>query len=100
MTGRGGRFSDDRLVVTAVSGKAQRGEGPGGKIRAETPGPSLIFNLTLIAAIVAFALMYGAWRVLRTRTGHAARVVVMVPIGAAGLLALLLWLDLFLPPLH
>jgi LPXTG-site transpeptidase (sortase) family protein len=100
VTGRGGRFSDDRLIVTAISGKARRGEGAGGKIKAETPGPSLIFNLTLIAALTAFALMHGAWCALRHRTGRAARIVVMVPLGAAGLLALLLWVDLFMPPLH
>jgi LPXTG-site transpeptidase (sortase) family protein len=100
VTGRGGRFSDDRLVVTAISGKATKAPGSQGKIRAETPGPSFLFNLTLLAAVLAFALMYGAWRVLRRRTHLGALVVVMVPLGAAGLLAALLWLDLWLPPLH
>ncbi len=44
--------------------------------------------------------MLAGWRLLRGRSGIAARLVVVVPLGAAGLLALLLDLDLFLPPLH
>jgi sortase A len=100
VTGRGGRFSDDRLVVTAISGKRARESASVRAIRAETPGPSVIFNTTLLLAVVAFALAIGAAIFMRHRSGVAARVVVVVPLLTMGTLCLLLDLDLLLPPLH
>lgn len=100
VTGRGGRFSDDRLVVTAISGTRSSEPGSARVIRAETPGPSVIFNLTLLVALVAFALAAGAAVYMRNRSGIVARVVVVVPLIAVGTLCLLLDLDLLLPPLN
>jgi LPXTG-site transpeptidase (sortase) family protein len=100
VTGRGGRFSDDRLVVTAVSGTRAKEPGAARAIRAETPGPSLILNLTLLLAVVSFALAVGAAVYLRRRSGILARLVVVVPLLAVGTLCLLLDLDLLLPPLN
>ena len=100
VTGRGGRFSDDRLIVTATSGRLAAGTATAGSMRAETPGPSLIFNLTLLAMLVAFGLAFATWLYLRHRARLAARIVVVVPLAMLGLLLLLLYLDLFLPPLH
>lgn len=99
VTGRGGRTSSDRLVVTAISGKRATGSSSGRFVRAETPGPSLPFNLTLLAALVLIGLAAGAWIYLRHRSRMAARIVVVLPMAAAAILAALLYVDLFLPPL-
>jgi sortase A len=100
VTGRGGRFSDDRLVISAVSGGRVAGSPNVRAVRAETPGQSVIFNLVALMALVAFALAAGAAVYLRGRSGRGARLVVVLPLIAAGTLCLLLDLDLLLPPLN
>lgn len=99
VTSRGGRLSNDRLVVTAISGRPAKDASSARLIRAETPSQSVIFNLTLLLALVALGLAVGAPIYLRGRSGTLARVVVVLPLAAAGTLFLLLDLDLLLPPL-
>ncbi|MGZ4735339.1 MAG: sortase [Acidimicrobiia bacterium] len=100
VTGRGGRFSDDRLVVSAVSGTSAKGSSTARVVRAETPSQSAIFNPTLLLGLVFLALAIGSAFYLRRRSGIVARVVVALPLIAAGVLCLLLDLDLLLPPLN
>lgn len=99
VTGRGGRTSNDKLVVTAVSGPASRNPYLSHAVRATTPGGSVILSTTLLLALVAFALAAGALIYLRRRVRTPAIVVVVVPLIAAGTLLLLLDLSLLLPPL-
>lgn len=99
VTGRGGRFSNDKLVVTAVSGPAARTPYLSREVRATTPGGSVILSTTLLLAVVAFSLAAGAIYYLRRRVRTLALVVVAVPLLAAGTLLLLLDLSLLLPPL-
>lgn len=99
VTGRGGRFSHDKLVVTAISGPASRSPYLSREVRATTPGSSVLLNATLLLALVAFALAAGALVYLRRRVRTLAIVVVVAPLVAAGTLLLLLDLSLLLPPL-
>ncbi len=99
MTDRGGRWSNDRLIISAVSGKQVRDRGGFTPLPAPASGPSVVFNLTLLMAVLAFALAAGAHRYLRTRSGTFARAVVVLPLVVAGVLCLLLNLDLLFPPL-
>jgi sortase A len=98
VTGRGGTLSDDRFVVTAVSGTAARASTDA--VRLTTPSGSVIFNVTLLAAIIAFGLGAGAVLYLRRRAGPLAVGVAVVPLLALGALLLMLDLDLLLPPLN
>jgi hypothetical protein len=101
VTGRGGTFSDDRLVVTAVSGKTTRDALRTPASRATTPGSSILFNAYLLLAALAFALAAAAFWYLRRRSaGPVAVAVVLVPLLAAGAAFLLLDLTLMLPPLQ
>jgi LPXTG-site transpeptidase (sortase) family protein len=101
VTGRGGRFSDDRLVVSAISGTRAKGQSSARPIEAQTPSQSVIFNVTILLALVAFTLAIGAAIYLRRReSGVIAKIVVVAPLVAAGTLCLLLDLDLLLPPLN
>jgi LPXTG-site transpeptidase (sortase) family protein len=99
VTGRGGTFSTDRLVVTAVSGRSTRNAMRTPAIRATTPGPSIVFNSYLLLAALSFALAVVAYRYLR-RAGTLARGFVLVPLLVAGTVFLLLDLTLLVPPLQ
>jgi LPXTG-site transpeptidase (sortase) family protein len=100
VTGRGGTFSDDRLVVSAVSGREMRNPLRSPASRATTPGPSILLNAYLLLAVVSFALAVVAHRYLRRRAGALARGFVLLPLVLAGTVFLLLDLTLLLPPVQ
>jgi LPXTG-site transpeptidase (sortase) family protein len=100
VTGRGGTFSDDRLVVTAVSGRAARNPWRVPAYRATTAGPSLVFSSYLLLAVLSFALAVVAFRYLRRRFGRVAMGFVLVPLLVAGTVFLLLDATLMLPPVQ
>jgi LPXTG-site transpeptidase (sortase) family protein len=100
ITGRGGSFSDDRLIVTAVSGRARPATSRVVPLSAVSPSGSAIFNLTLLIALGALALAFVAFRYLRRRAARAVTVgFVIAPLVALGALCLLLNFDLLLSPL-
>jgi LPXTG-site transpeptidase (sortase) family protein len=99
VTGRGGTFSNARLVVSAVSGTPARHAIRVPAARATTPGSSALFSAYTLLALLAFGLAFGAYRYLRRRAGTVATVIVLVPLLAAGTLFLLLNLTRMLPPL-
>jgi LPXTG-site transpeptidase (sortase) family protein len=101
ITGSGGRFSDRRLVVTAVSGA------PAGKKLAfgppaspRVPGVSTLANegVGLIAVGIVLGLVVLGFTRRRYRRATAA--VIAAPFVVLALLGLLLELDLMLPALH
>ncbi len=100
ITGRGGRFSDDRVVVTAVSGKAKKKATPNPVADPSIESPSVVTAsgswLVLFAGVVA-AL---AWLFMRRRYRAAAVIAVLAPFGLLALLGVLLDLDLLLPALR
>lgn len=100
VTGDGGQFSDQRLVITAVSGKV-------GKLKAAEPGTitttssgSRLWNSSMLLAVLAVAvgglLIFG----LRRRYRLQVAAVVAAPLLVLGLLGLFMNLDLYLPPLR
>jgi hypothetical protein len=99
VAGDGGLLSDDRIVVTAVSGTV-------GSFRAGRPAlgdpdePSVILNGEVALAVVAFGLAWLALGYLRVRYGVLATVAVVGPLLVAGLVCVLLWVDLVLAPLR
>jgi hypothetical protein len=101
ITGDGGRLSSDRVVVTAVSGKAQRAT-PERDARqpASTSAGSKTLNLPTLLVVLGCAGALLAYVVLRKKTAIVPLIAVLVPFGALALLGLLLELDLFLPPLR
>jgi LPXTG-site transpeptidase (sortase) family protein len=100
VTGRGGTFSDDRFVVTAVSGTPAGGRSTFVSLGAVSPSGSVIFNLTVLVALVAIGLAVWAFRYLRRRDARMmTAAVVVTPLVVLGALCLLLNLDLLLPPL-
>ncbi len=100
VTSRGGNFSDDRLVVTAVSGKASGAAPQLRRMSVVSPGGSVLFNTTMLVALAALGVAFGAALYLRRRSGAVAVVAVVLPLAALGGLCLLLNLDLLLPPLR
>ena len=96
VTGDGSLLSSDRLVVTAVSGKALNPAAHGPAITL--PGESPILNVTLGLAAAAFVLAGVAAGYLRRRYRLLAVLAVVVPLVLAGAFALLIDLDLLLPP--
>jgi sortase A len=99
VTGSGGTFSHDRLVVTAVSGDPGKLSAPDDRTSAGTPSESLL-NATVGMMVLAMLAAGAAVGVLRGRYKTATVAVVAVPLALAGLVALLLELDLLLPPLR
>jgi LPXTG-site transpeptidase (sortase) family protein len=100
ITGAGDRFSDRRLVVTAISSLPGRlGAVPQGTVASTSSGSGWLNNDVALALIglggacLAFAFM-------RRRYHLFACLVVVVPLAAVGLLGLLFDLDLLLPPLR
>jgi LPXTG-site transpeptidase (sortase) family protein len=100
VTGRGGTLSEDRLVVSAVSGRARPDSMRAPAVRATTPGPSIVFNAYLLLAVLSFALAVIAFRYLRHRAGRVAKAFVLVPLLVAGTVFLLLDITLMLPPVQ
>ena len=52
VTGRGGRFSSDRLVISAVSGPSTAHAIRAPALHATTRGPSILFNAYVLFALV------------------------------------------------
>jgi LPXTG-site transpeptidase (sortase) family protein len=99
VTSDGGLLSTNRLIVQAVSGTslaASRHRGP----RVTVTHGSLLLNPAVAIAFGAIVLGGIAYDYLRRRYGLAALVVILAPVATAGLFALLLDLDLLLPPLR
>jgi len=99
ITSDGGMLSNDRLLIQAVSGKpypAPRGHGP----EITIPHASLYLNAALAIALAAFLLAGLAGSYMRRRYALAARLAVLVPVLVAGTFAVMLLLDLLLPPLR
>jgi sortase A len=99
VTGAGGRYSDDRLAVTAVSGHT-------GKVtasdsaRAGVPSDSKQRNSDILLALVVFAGAIVLGFALRRRYHRAAVLAIVVPLVVLGLLSTLLAVDAALPPLR
>lgn len=99
VTGAGGRFSSDRLVVSAVSGTLGQLARPGKHLRATGSGDSLLFHPATAVVILSLLATYLTIRVLRRGHRRWVVAVVVAPLAVAGLLALTLQLDLLLPRL-
>jgi len=100
VTGTGGRYSDRRLVVTAVSGSVGTLERPDELVRATTPAGSLIWNGDVLLALGALGAAGAIALVLRRRYRTSTIALAVVPLVALGLLGLLLNLDAALPALR
>ena len=100
VTGAGGRYSDRRLVVTAVSGPVGKVKAPAAAVRATTPQGSPVWNRDAMLALVAFATAGVLAFALRRRYRMSTVAVVVVPLVVLGLVALLLNVDAALPPLR
>jgi LPXTG-site transpeptidase (sortase) family protein len=98
VTGDGGRFSSDRLIVQAVSGTSLHPTQPGKPL--PLPRGSLLLNLPMLFALLAALAAAGAVWYLRRRYGLGALLVVVVPLGLAFVFAVFVEIDLLLPPLR
>jgi LPXTG-site transpeptidase (sortase) family protein len=97
ITHAGGAFSDDRLVVQAVAGSPAK-RPPTDRLPDRDP-PSDGLGLPLAAAVVAAVGAVVAWRRLRPEHPGRALLLVVVPLGALAVLALVLAVDTALSPL-
>ncbi len=100
VTGDGGRYSDRRLVVTAVSGTVGTVKASTPALRATTSQGSPVWNRDAMLALVASATAGVLAFVLRRRYRSSTVVVVVIPLAVLGLVALLLNVDAALPPLR
>jgi LPXTG-site transpeptidase (sortase) family protein len=101
IAGTGGRFSDRRLVVVAVSGlPAGRKLAFGPPASPAIPGVSNVANEAVALVLVGAALGLLALRLTRRRYRRLTVAVVTAPFVVLSLIGLLLELDLLLPALH
>jgi LPXTG-site transpeptidase (sortase) family protein len=100
VTGTGGRYSDRRLVVTAVSGPVGRVTSPPSTVHASTSPGSLLWNGDVLLAFAALAAGAALCLALRRRYRAGIVAVVVTPLFMVGLLAFLLNIDAALPPLR
>lgn len=101
VTGSGGRFSDARLIVTAVSGApAGRNLAFGPPVSPNIPRVSTVTNNAVGLMIVGAVLGVAAVVLTRRRYRAATIAVITAPFVAVVLIGLLLELDLALSPLH
>jgi sortase A len=100
VTGSGGRFSDRRIVVTAISGPVGHLTAADTAVRATTSRGSPIWNADVGLASVALLAAAGLWWLLRRRYRVSSVLVVVTPFLALALLVLLLNLDASLPALR
>lgn len=98
ITGRGDRFGNGRLVVTAVSGRVGKSTAAGSTASKLSSGSLGSGGSQLAAFGVIGALV--AWLALRRRYGALAVAVVVVPLAVVGVLGVLLSADLLLPVLR
>lgn len=99
ITGNGGRFTSSRLAVTAISGAPSKAGPSPGRTDAAIPAGSPLANRTILLFVLRLAVGIGAFLVLRRRFSRTVMAVVLTPIFAAAVLALMLDLDLLLAPL-
>jgi sortase A len=101
IAGDGGRLSSDRVVVTAISGTAQR-RAPerNGPVAASTSAGSAIRNLPMLLVLIGAAGVLATLLVLRKKTSIVPLVAVLAPFGVLALLGVLLEVDLLLPALR
>lgn len=97
VTGRGGMFSNQRVVVTAISGPTTKGALREPAPHATTPGSSVWFSWYVLFALLSIGAAYGAYRYLRRRAHPFAVGIVVVPLVVAAALFVLLDLTLLLP---
>jgi LPXTG-site transpeptidase (sortase) family protein len=99
ITGAGGRFSDDRVVVTAVSpvslDKRPRIDAA---VVTSTSAGSTTRNSSVLFAVIGLGGALLAYAVLRRRYHLGAVMAVVLPLAAIGVLGVLFDLDLLLPP--
>jgi sortase A len=101
VTGTGGGFSGERLVVAAVSGDPGKLSAPKRGLRATTRHGPVILNATVGVFLLLVAASVLALRWLRPRHKTATTALVVTPLALGAVLALLLELDLLLlSPLH
>jgi sortase A len=100
VTGTGGRYSDGRLVVTAVSGKTGRVTSPNRSVRATTSAGSPFWNADAALALFGFACAGLLVVMVRSRYRRSTVAIVVVPLLALGLLGFLLNVDAALPALR
>jgi sortase A len=100
VTGEGGRFSKDRVVVTAVSGKTKDVQAPAANTRATTSAGRITTNPSTVLALIAILGALGAWLFLRRRYHRAVAILVVAPLATLALIGALLSLDLFSAPLR
>jgi LPXTG-site transpeptidase (sortase) family protein len=100
VTGRGGTFSTDRLIVTAISGTRAPGSTRVASFGAVSSSGSVIFNFTLLVALAALGLAWFAFTYLRRRESRPVTAAIVIgPLVGLGVLCLLLNFDLLLPAL-
>ena len=100
VAGTGGQFSDERIVVVAISGKPGRLEDPTSATRATTPGGSLVWNTEVLLAVGSLLVAGGVFLLMRRRYRPLPIAAVVTPLVLLAVLALLLNLDGALPPLR
>ncbi len=97
ITGAGDRFSDERLVITAVSGPAGHALSASRNIQATTSGGSLLWNGNIRLALICFGAAAAVALILRRRYRRATVAAIVAPMLALGLLTVLLNVDTALP---
>ena len=99
VTGDGGTFSDDRLVVAAVSGGVAPLRVAGAQPEIASSG-SAFWSRTFLFSVLAFLLGFGILPLMRPRYHPGAVAVVTVPVFAIATVWLLLSLDVLAPALR
>jgi LPXTG-site transpeptidase (sortase) family protein len=99
VAGAGDRYSNRRVIVTAISGDTGHVTGINPKTVANTSAGSLTTNSSIALALACFGGAILAYVLLRRRY-HRAVWVVVVPLGLMGVISLLFDIDLLLPPLR
>jgi sortase A len=100
VTGTEGRYSDRRLVVTAVSGSIGKVDAPSASVHATTSAGSLLWNGDVLLALGALGTAAAVGFVLRRRYRSSTIALAVVPLLVLGLLGLLLNIDAALPALR
>jgi len=100
VSGEGGRFSDKRLIVTAVSGTAGHVRDAQPATVASTSAGSTTKNSATLFAVVGLGGALLAFVLLRKRYHLAACCAVVAPLAIIGVLGVLFDVDLLLAPLR
>jgi len=100
VAGTGGRYSDRRIAVTAVSGTLGRVLAPGADVYAITSGGSPIFNADVGLLVLAFLVAALAVWQLRRRYRRSTVAIVVVPFVVLAMVPLWLNVDALMPTLR